>query len=296
MNILVTGASGFVGRALVPFLSACGHQVLTLSKNANPESYFSSIVKIDCVVHLAGRAHVSDDGSQSTFAEFRQANIDYALSIARQARLHHAQRFILISSLGVHGKNSSKKPFKEEDTPHPHNQYALTKWQAEQALNILFKDSDVELTVIRPPLIYGPHGKANFKTLLQVCNSMLPLPFGLALNLRSMIGIHHFCEFVELCCRHPLAANQTFLVSDDEDLTLADLISCIRSAMHRPTRLLPVHPSILRIALTMIGKKNLAEQLLNNLQVDVSKAKNLLNWQPSSNVKEEIKRAVSHVI
>jgi nucleoside-diphosphate-sugar epimerase len=288
MNILVTGARGFIGQALTAHLERGGHTVTLIERGTQ---YDQLNTGYDCLIHLAARAHVLRETVQHPYQAFKEVNVDYSMKIAQLARQLEIPRFLFLSSIGVNG-HLSKQPFTESDIPKPNNDYARTKWEAELALKGFFEGTETELTIIRPPLVYGPHPKANFKTLLSLCKYPIPLPFGAIHNKRSLVGIDNLCHFISLCCQHPAAADQTFLISDDQDVSLTELITTIRKALNRPAWLLPVPNPWLHTLFKLLGKDNLSDQLLANLQVDVSKAKQLLGWKPILRLNEGIKHAV----
>lgn len=291
MNILITGANGFIGNALSEYLAYQGHSITHIHRDTTlPELQNTTH---DCLIHLAGRAHVLQETATDAYQAFKEVNVDYTLKIARIAQQLNINKFIFLSSVGVNGQ-TSQQPFTENDTPQPHNDYARTKWEAELALKTFFEKSETVLTIIRPPLVYGPDPKANFKTLMSLCRSPLPLPLGAVHNQRSLIGIDNLCQFIELCCSHPAAANQTFLISDDRDVSIAELVTLIRQALHRAPWLVPIPTSVLKIIFSLLGKRNLNEQLLADLQIDTTKAKQLLNWRPAISFDEGIKRAVTN--
>jgi len=291
MNILVTGATGFVGQALTKRLADQGHNITLIERN---RIFKASAKNYDCLIHLAGRAHILNEVVVDAYQYYQEANVDYSLEIAQLARQLEVKKFIFVSSIGVNGNFSTNHPFTEDDAPRPHNDYSNTKWEAELALKKFFGSSNIALTIIRPPLVYGPKPKANFKTLLSLCRYPLPLPFGRVNNKRSLISIDNLCHFIELCCIHPNASNQTFLISDDHDVSLVELIATIRKSMHRPSFVFPVPNFMLRVFFKLIGRASLNEQLLADLQIDVSKAKQLLNWHPLITFDEGIKRAVEN--
>ena len=289
MNILITGGTGFIGKALIKKLSFQGHSITLIERNTASKAFESNH---DCLIHLAGRAHMLNDVGTNRYQLYKEANVDFSLEIAQLARQLEVKKFIFVSSIGVNGNFSTNHPFTEDDAPRPHNDYSNTKWEAELALKKFFASSNIALTIIRPPLVYGPKPKANFKTLLSMSRYPIPLPFGGVHNKRSLISIDNLCHFIELCCIHPNASNQTFLISDDHDVSLVELIATIRKSMHRPSFLFPVPNFMLRVFFKLVGRTSLNEQLLANLQIDVSKAKKLLNWRPLITFDEGIKRAV----
>jgi UDP-glucose 4-epimerase len=292
MNILITGVNGFIGKVLIEYLQNRGHLITTINRNTDFTSL--KVGQYDCLIHLAARAHVLRETTTDPYPAFKEANVDYSLKIAELAKQLKIKKFIFLSSIGVNGNLSKNHPFTENDAPCPHNDYSKTKWAAELALQELLGSSNIALTIIRPPLVYGPNPKANFKKLLSISRYPIPLPFGGVHNKRSLISIDNLCHFIELCCTHPNASNQTFLISDDHDVSLAELISAIRKSMHRPPFLFPIPNLALKVFFKLIGRDSLNEQLLADLQIDVSKAKKLLNWHPLITFDEGIKRVVTN--
>lgn len=290
MNILITGAGGFIGQFLTKYLAKQGHTITIFHRNNCDEALASK--EYDCLIHLAARAHVLRENAIDAYSAFEEVNVGYTLQMARRAQQLQIKKFIFLSSIGVNGNCSQERPFTENDIPKPHNDYAKTKWKAELELKQFLKSSSTALTIIRPPLVYGPNPKANFKALLSLCRSRLPLPLGAIHNKRSFVSIDNLCQFIELCCIHSAAANQCFLISDDHDVSITELVTAIRKAQACPTRLVAVPIWLLRIIFTITGKSSLNEQLLANLEIDTSKAKELLNWKPLISFDEGIKRAV----
>lgn len=292
MNILMTGASGFIGQALTNRLITQGHSITKIERHTVFTDFQSS--NFDCLIHLAGRAHVLNETAIDAYAAYKEANVDYSLKIAQLVQHLNIPKMIFLSSVGVHGIQSFNQPFKESDRPKPHNAYAQTKLEAELTLKAFFKSTNTALTIIRPPLVYGPRPKANFNALLSLCCSPLPLPFRWINNRRSLVSIDNLCHFIEVCCIHPCAENETFLISDDHDTSISELVSAIRKALRRPPCLLPVPAPVLKIIFKLIGKSTLNQQLLGNLQIDTSKAKNLLNWRPLISFNEGIERVITN--
>jgi len=238
-------------------------------------------------------AHVKNRTSLQNHELYTDANLIYSLRIAQLAKKLKVKRFVFISSIGVNGKKTENTPFTEKDVPNPHNPYSTSKLQAEIALQELFDGSSTELTIIRPPLVYGANAKANFKHLVYLCKLPFPLPFGAINNRRSFIGIDNLCDFIEVCSEHPAAANQTFLISDNFDVSTTELILTIKEALNAQPLLAPIPPLILNFLFKSLGKNNLSDQLISNLQVDITKAITLLAWKPKLSFREGIKRAVT---
>ena len=279
-SVLVTGSSGFVGKHLIPALDSLGFKTLSLSRveNVLPESDFLA------VIHLAGRAHIMNDTASDPLVAFRAANCDYALKVAKQAVAAGIKRFVFVSSIGVNGGESFNSPYTESHTPAPHTPYAQSKYEAELALTELAAQTGLELVIVRPPLIYGANAPGNFGSLLKWTAKGLPLPLGSIHNRRSLLYVKNLVDFLILCTHHPKAANQTFLLSDGEDVSTTQLLQQLSKAQGAPSRLLPVPSSWLRGAMRLVGKaknsNSLAQRLLGNLQVDSTKARELLGWTP----------------
>ena len=290
MNIVVTGASGFIGRFLCAYLKHQGHNPIALQRIDNFPQMLAG--DFDCLIHLAGRAHNLKETEINAYELYKAANVDYALSVADLARKIHIRKFIFLSSIGVNGSFTSSQPFTETDTPQPHSLYAKSKLEAETALKLFFKNSDTALTIIRPPLVYGPEPKANFRALLKACRSSIPLPFGAIDNRRSLISVDNLSHFIMLCCTHPAANNQTFLISDDHDISLRELVSSMRKMLNKSPRIFSLPLPILKFLFIVIGMRKLNQQLLQDLQINTNKAKLLLNWRPLISFEQGMQRAV----
>ncbi|HEY3300178.1 MAG TPA: NAD-dependent epimerase/dehydratase family protein [Methylophilaceae bacterium] len=315
MKILVTGASGFVGQALCKDLIKHEHEVATLHRVANLDftaeqilassldSHGCNAVSLkandlydyDVLVHLAARAHVMHETVQDVYKAYSEINVVYTLKVARLAIELKVKRFIFLSSIKVNGE-STVVPFIEKAYPHPEDAYGQTKLDAEVALKELFRGSKAELVIIRPPLIYGVGVKANFKQLIKFCRLPIPLPFGAVHNKRSLIFLENLVHFIELCCQHPKAANETFLISDGYDVSTTELIAKTRKALNQSSWLIPIPQSWLVYLFTLLGKSSLNQRLFGNLQVDIAKAKQLLDWQAPVSFNEGIKKAVDDYV
>lgn len=309
MTILVTGANGFVGKALCAEIHARGMQVLGAIRHKSQLLNELKVIEvgeidvrtnwenalIDCkvVIHLAARVHVMQETSQDPLTAFRQINVDGTLNLARQAIKAGVKRFIFVSSIKVNGEHTAPgKPFAAVDAPNPQDAYGLSKYESEKALLALGKETGLEVVIIRPPLVYGQGVKANFKSLIKLTQLNIPLPFGSVTNKRSLIYIANLIDFIILCVNHPSAANQTFLISDDEDVSTTQLIRYIKGSSGKIPLLISVPHGLLSFMFKLIGKSTLSHRLLGNLQVDITKAKTLLNWKPPYSVKEGIERTV----
>ena len=309
--ILVTGASGFVGSALVDELAqlgiavrACYRTDKTLPRvNVDVVSGIDLLSMSDLktvlsgvsvIVHTAARVHVMEERSDNPLEAFRHMNVDATLRLARQAAASGVKRFVYTSSIKVNGEQTLPgQKFTADMTPNPSDAYGISKFEAENGLLSIAKETGIEVVIIRPPLVYGPGVKANFAKMMAWVAKGMPLPFGsIDKNHRSMVGLGNLVNLLILCTSHPKAANQVLLVSDDNDLSTAGLIRALGHALGRSAHLLPVPESFLSWGARLLGMKSFADRLLGNLQVDITKTKELLNWHPPFTVAEGLKKTV----
>ena len=308
MKIFLTGATGFIGKSLVSDLlqknfdvSIAVRQKTSLFSDEvkqfivgdfeNIPDFTVSLAEVDCVIHLAGRAHVIDKTKASELEDFRKTNRDLTLHLAKQAVDSGVKRFLFLSSIGVNG-NQNNKPFLETDTPDPQESYAISKYEAEQGLIQLSQDTDLEVVIIRPPLVYGANAPGNFGRLIQWANAkfILPLPLGSVKNSRSLIAIDNLVDFIITCSVHPKAANEIFLISDDDTLSTTQLLKKIARAFDRKTLLLPIPINWMIFMAKLIGREADAVRLFSSLVVDSSKARDLLDWKPVVTMDEALKK------
>jgi len=309
MNVVVTGASGFLGRELclllntMPRFRLCAvvrpYRIVNAESVAEVPSIdmgtdWSRILeKQDVIIHTAARAHIMNDVVKDPLAEYRKVNVEGTLNLARQAISAGVKRFIFISSIKVNGENTERdKPFTSDDIPAPEDAYGLSKLEAERGLFELSQQSEMEIVIIRPPLVYGPGVKGNFSSMISLLNRGLPLPLGAVHNRRSLVGIDNLIDMIITCIDHPAAANQVFLAGDGKDLSTTELLKMVANSLGRPSRLLPIPAPILVLAATLTGKKRLASRLLGSLQVDISKARLLLGWVPPVSLEEGVKKCI----
>jgi nucleoside-diphosphate-sugar epimerase len=310
MRVLVTGSTGFVGRALMPALLFRGHKpteaVRRLKEKPDGRSssfvignidgntnWTNALTGVGCVVHLAARVHIMRDSADDPLAEFRRVNTEGTLHLARQAAEAGVRRFIFLSTIGVNGNSTLHgKVFAPTDTPSPHDPYSLSKYEAEIGLHSIARSTGMEVVIIRPPLVYGANAPGNFGKLTRLVAKSLPLPLGSINNRRSFVGIDNLVDFIVTCLEHPAAANETLMVSDGEDLSTPDLIRRMARAMNRPARLLPAPVWALKAGALLLGKGDAVQRLCGNLQVDISKSCTLLGWNPPISVDEGLRRAV----
>ncbi|WP_339543805.1 UDP-glucose 4-epimerase family protein [Pseudomonas sp. RA_35y_Pfl2_P32] len=310
-TVLVTGASGFVGSGVLKRLVESSDTALLglvrsrgahLPFNVSPvlmpdEGLMGNIALqgVQVIVHCAARVHVMDDGACDPLAEFRKVNVDGTLSLARQAVAAGVKRFIFISSIKVNGEGT--KPgtaYTADDVPAPADPYGISKMEAEQGLRQLAAQTGMEVVIIRPVLVYGPGVKANFLNMMRWLSKGIPLPFGAIHNRRSLVALDNLVDLVLTCISHPAAANQTFLVSDGDDLSTTALLSKMANALQKPARLLPVPSWILETGATLLGKKALSQRLCGSLQVDITKTRTLLGWTPPISVDQALTATALH--
>jgi nucleoside-diphosphate-sugar epimerase len=312
MKILITGANGFVGLPLSEYLMAAGHQVVGAVRSHDLLSLVNSQIQlkaigdidestdwqdclggVECVIHLANRAHVMDEQSSNPLALYRKVNTEGTLNLARQAAAAGVKRFIFVSSIKVNGESTLPgQAFTHKDQHVPVDPYGLSKYEAELGLKLIAEQNGLEVVVVRPPLIYGPGVKANFLKMMQLVEKGIPLPLGAIWNQRSMLGLDNLINFIELCLIHPDAAGQTFLVSDDHDVSTTELLKEIAAAMHRPSRLLSMPQCLIEKLLILLGQRHISERLCGSLQLDISLAKTRLSWKPPHTFKDQLNKTV----
>jgi nucleoside-diphosphate-sugar epimerase len=232
------------------------------------------------------------DVASDPLAEFREINVAGTLNLARQAALHGVKRFIYISSIKVNGEQTAAgHPFTPSDTPNPSGPYGISKFEAEDGLRQIAEQTGMEAVIIRPVLVYGPGVKGNFLSMMRWLRNGIPLPLGAIHNARSLVALDNLIDLIVSCLRHPAAANQTFLVSDGEDLSTTELLKRTAAAMGINVRLIPVPAPIIQAGITLLGNRDIARRLCGSLQVDIGKTRELLNWTPPVAIDEGLRRA-----
>ncbi|WP_238474351.1 NAD-dependent epimerase/dehydratase family protein [Pseudomonas cavernae] len=267
-------------------------QVGDLSANT---SWSEALVGVKVVIHAAARAHVLNETADDPLVAFRRVNVSGTLALARQAAQAGVERFIFISSIGVNG-NQSSRPFTADDLPSPNEPYAVSKHEAELGLRQLAAETSMEIVIIRPPLVYGPKAPGNFGRLIKTVSKGVPLPLGAIHNRRSLVALDNLVDLIVTCIDHPAAANQTFLVSDGEDLSTTELLRRMGVALGKPARLLPVPSWLLEAGAAMLGKRALSRRLCSSLQVDISKTRELLGWAPPVSVDAALRKTATHFL
>lgn len=295
-RILVTGATGFLGRAVAEHLTAAGWTVRAAVRRSGPDhpagavavgdlsadtDWTAALANVDVVVHCAARAHVRKETSPDPLTQFRAVNTEASLALARQAGTAGARRLVFISSIGVNGAGTHGRPFRHDDAPRPHSPYAVSKHEAERGLTALAAETGLEVVIIRPPLILGPEPKGNLATLNRIIATGLPLPFGLVkTNRRDLVSRDTLCRLIETVIDHPAAASQTFLVSDGEPVSTRTLLERMAADQGRSLTLLPVPPALLALTLALAGKRAMGSQLFGDLEIDIAHTRRTLGWAP----------------
>lgn len=295
-RLLITGANGFIGKRLVNYLQKKGAKVYLFSRLSLPmiEGNLVSLdriaeLEIDVVIHLAGRAHIGEESDLEAEHQFYSSNVELSVNIANESAKAGAKRFIFISSIGVLGI-SSLEPFVSSSAAAPSDLYSISKFKAELKLQNWSSSSCRELVIIRPPLVYGREAPGNFGKLTKLVHKNLPLPLGAIHNKRSFVALDNLVDLIVTCIDHPGAANQTFLVSDDRDVSTTELLQMMTRAAGKKPRLIPVPVSWLRFAARLTGKQAVIERLCGNLQVDITHTKDTLGWKPPISIEEGIAR------
>jgi nucleoside-diphosphate-sugar epimerase len=307
MKILLTGATGFVGAALRQRLMLDQHSLVLVARQARADDdevmtvgelgpntdWKRALNGCDVVIHLAARVHVMVERSINSASEFHYVNMGGTANLARQAAIAGVQRFVFLSTIKVNGESTQPgHPFSADDIPAPKDPYGVSKYEAEEALKIIAEQTGMEVVIIRSPLVYGPGVKANFEAMMRWVACGFPLPLdAVTQNRRSLVALDNLVDMITTCLNHSAAANQTFLVSDDDDLSTADLLRRIGLALGKPARLFHIPTDFLKLGAALINKQGVYQRLCGSLQVDISKTKQLLNWKPPLTIDEGLRRA-----
>lgn len=307
-RVLVTGANGFIGKALLAELIAAGFDAKGTVRSSvscadqsaamvigdiNASTVWQdALLGVDVVVHLAARVHVMKETVADSLRAFREVNVAGTENLARQAAANGVRRFIYLSSIKVNG-DQTDRALSADDNEAPQGSYALSKWEAEQVLKKVGVETGLETVIIRPPLTYGPDVKGNFLRLLKLVNSGWPLPLGKVNNKRSLVSVDNLCDLIKTCIDHPDAGGQVLLVSDGHDLSTLDLVRIMATHMRRPVRLFSLPLGCLYGIGKIMGRKPEVSRLCASLQVDIRQTCNRLNWKPPYSVDEEIRKTVA---
>jgi nucleoside-diphosphate-sugar epimerase len=306
-QVLITGANGFVGQALCATAASSGFlikgavrvpqslptaiETVVIGAIDSNTDWRNALQCINVVVHLAARVHIMNDQSADPLSDFRKTNVDGTLNLAKQAALAGVQRFVFISSIKVNGESTPlEQPFRADDEPMPMDAYGLSKREAEDALRQLAVETGMDVVIIRPPLVYGAGVKANFLNMMRWLDKGIPLPLGTIHNQRSLVALDNLVDLIITCINHPAAANQTFLVSDGDDMSTSQLLRRMANALGKSARLLPIPAWLLQSGASLLGKHAVAQRLCGSLQLDISKTRQLLNWTPPVSVDEALRK------
>lgn len=304
-QILLTGASGFVGAKLFKELSHHRFNVIGTARRSYHESiiavpldaqdWHSVLVGVDIVIHCAALAHVPESKDRSFRARVRELNVEAPVRLAKQAKEIGVKRFIFLSSVKATGESTpSGSAYTNKSEYSPEDLYGESKRDAELALKRELAGSDTELVIIRPPLVYGPSVKGNFKALMGVAKRNLALPCGLVENKRSLVSLDNLVSLIVTCVRHPEPLNETFLVSDDYDVSTKELLETLTRAYGKEPKLWPCPVGVMRLGAKILGKKAIADRLFGNLQLDITHTKKTLNWEPPVSFQQAIQTCVNH--
>ena len=296
IRVLITGANGFVGRALCAKLKCQGHTVRAAvrveskqldvpTQNAVGELDFqtdwnNALAETDVVIHLAARVHVMKDVSADPLAEFRKVNLHGTENLARQAARAGVKRLVYVSSIKVNGEGTEESPYTEIDVADPKDPYGISKWETEQVLQRIEQETGLEVVIVRPPLVYGPGVKGNFISLFAAIDKGYPLPLAGARNARSLVYVGNLVDALIACATRVEAAGQTYLVSDGDAVSTAELVSDIARALERKDRSFYFPPGVLHAVAGLLGKSAQVDRLFGSLRVDSSKLRQQLGWTP----------------
>jgi len=300
---LLTGATGFIGGAILQALPSSKIKVLGRSRPQNGRfifvsseikndiDYSNALVDVNVVIHSAARAHIMNDNVEEPLEAFREVNSLGTLNLAQQAAEAGVKRFIFISSIKVNGESTQlNKAYNYNDQLLPEDAYGQSKAEAEIGLHKIANETGMEVVIIRPPLVYGPGVKANFGAMMKLAAKNLPLPLGAIHNKRSLVALDNLVDLIITCIGHPKAANETFLVSDDQDVSTTELLKKMTAAAGKKSWLIPVPMKLIQLAAAMLGKKAVADRLCGNLQVDISHTKEVLGWAPPITLEQGLAR------
>ena len=293
MKILITGSNGFLGQYLCQFLAEKNYSILAQTRKAqtfalpnisninfdlNDNLHNIDLSQVEVIIHCAGRAHIMNETSTSPLDAYRQTNVQGTLNLAKKAVQSGVKRFIYLSSIKVNGEETRETPFKPDDLFKSNDPYGVSKYEAEQELLELAKNAKLEVVIIRPVLIYGPHVKANFKNMINLANKKIPLPIGCLDNKRSLVSVYNLADLIEVCLTHPNAKNEIFLVSDQDDISVKQLFEKLAYYQNNKLLMIPVPKSLISLLASLVGKKAVASRLCSELVVDTSKNTKLLDW------------------
>ena len=296
MKIFITGATGFIGRALSDNTDT---QFRCAVRNSS-QGTFSDEYTIDdigpftcwdgaftdceVVIHLAGLAH----SKSYSECDYNSINVEATLNLAKQAATSGIKRFVFVSSICVNGPFTFDQPFTNIDIPNPHNVYAKSKLKAETGLKQIASDTGMELVIVRPTLVYGPNAPGNFASLCKLVKIFPILPFGVTQNKRNFISVHNLTDLLIVCAKHPNAAGHIFLASDNHSISTKEFTNAIALGLNKKISQIPIPLFLIRLVAKIIGKSAVVDQLFGNLEVDSSNLKGILEWSPPYTMRESM--------
>jgi UDP-glucose 4-epimerase len=308
MKVMVTGAGGFIGQKLCTVLEEAGFDIVPVFRTRQPArkqgagsaavakiidartDWTKELIDVQVVVHLAARVHVMHGSGSSNLAKFREINVEGTRNLARQAAQSGVSRFIYLSSIKVNGEETTGRPFHSGQTPDPKDTYAWSKLEAEKALRQIEETLGIGVVIIRPPLVYGPGVKGNMLTLINMVRTGIPLPFGAINNRRDLVSVYNLCDLIRVCILHPAAPGRTLLVSDNESISTPDLIQYVAKGQNRNARLVAVPLWALKSLAGIFGKMDKLGKLTGNLQIDISRTQQALDWHPPLTMTESFSK------
>ncbi|MFY1020285.1 UDP-glucose 4-epimerase family protein [Ectopseudomonas khazarica] len=315
MRVLLTGASGFVGRAVQARLLADGLHRLRCAQRKAPVAplagveyclapsleaeadWSQALADVDAVIHCAARVHVMHEQAADPLAEFRRANVEGTLRLAQQAVAAGVRRFVFVSSIKVNGEQTLPgQAYRADDVSDATDPYGISKREAEDELLALAAETGLEVVIVRPPLIYGPGVKANFLSMMRWLQRGVPLPFGAIGNRRSLVALDNLVDLLVVCLTHPAASGQRFLVCDGEDLSTTELLRRLSTALGRTARLLPVPQALIEWAAILLGRRQLNQRLCGSLQINMDKTRERLGWAPPLSVDQALAKTAAHYL
>ena len=315
MRVLLTGASGFVGRAVQARLLVDGLHRLRCAQRKAPVAplagveyclapsleaeadWSQALADVDAVIHCAARVHVMHEQAADPLAEFRRANVEGTLRLAQQAVAAGVRRFVFVSSIKVNGEQTLPgQAYRADDVLDATDPYGISKREAEDELLALAAETGLEVVIVRPPLIYGPGVKANFLSMMRWLQRGVPLPFGAIGNRRSLVALDNLVDLLVVCLTHPAASGQRFLVCDGEDLSTTELLRRLSAALGRTARLLPVPQALIEWAAILLGRRQLNQRLCGSLQINMDKTRERLGWAPPLSVDQALAKTAAHYL
>jgi nucleoside-diphosphate-sugar epimerase len=292
-RVLVTGAGGFIGQELCRVLEDRAFEVLPIlrDKNVGPDTEWAAELEgVEVVIHLVAKTHEIRGNRVNDLALFRSVNVEGTVRLARQAAESGVKRLVFLSSIKVNGERTGETPFTAERTPMPEDSYGQSKLEAETALREIEQETGMEVVIIRPPLVYGPQVKGNLRGLINLVEKGIPLPLAAVKNRRSLVSIYNLCDLIRVCVSHPAAAGNTFLVADADPVSTADLVRYIADGLKRKAYIFPLPFWVLKMGARLVGKTKDVEKLTGNLQIDMSRTEEILQWHPPLTVAESFRK------